>query len=145
MCFLVGGWRSSCCKGEIFRIRGLWIGAPPSFCKAGYRIKMKLVAGCRSGNHRGCCGLSFSLSTGKSVQDRADNSVAASNTKDEGKQNGKEHGGGSQNGIHCPISLMVLFLGRLVSPARCIVGNIGSNVCITAAAAPLVLHHALWS
>jgi hypothetical protein len=31
---------------------------------------------------------------------------------------------------------MVLFSGRLVSPAECIVGNIGSNVCITAAGAP---------
>jgi hypothetical protein len=40
---------------------------------------------------------------------------------------------------------MVLFSGRLVSPAMCIVGNIGSNVCITAAAAPLIPHHALWS
>jgi hypothetical protein len=33
----------------------------------------------------------------------------------------------------------------LVSPAMCIVGNIGSNVCITAASAPLVRDHALWS
>jgi hypothetical protein len=40
---------------------------------------------------------------------------------------------------------MVLFLGRLVSPAMCIVGNIGSNVCITGVVGPLVLHHALWS
>jgi hypothetical protein len=31
---------------------------------------------------------------------------------------------------------MVLFLGRLVSPAMCIVGNIGSNVCITAVVGP---------
>src|SRR5438270_6509493 len=33
-------------------------------------------------------------------------------------------------------------LFRSVSPAKCIVGNIGSNVCITAASAPLVRDHA---
>jgi hypothetical protein len=34
---------------------------------------------------------------------------------------------------------MVLFSGRLVSPAMCIVGNIGSNVSITAASDPWYL------
>jgi hypothetical protein len=42
-----------------------------------------LVAGRRGCDYRGCCRLSFSPSMGKSVQDRADNSVAAGNTKDE--------------------------------------------------------------
>src|ERR1041385_3594686 len=82
---LAGGWRYCCCEEETFRIPGPWIVAPASFSQKAARIQLRdaLVARGRSGNHRGRSGLRFHLFTGKSVQDRADNSVAAGNTKGE--------------------------------------------------------------